>query len=199
MKSSVFVVVGLLLTGCASTVSPEPQSPVAGPWSRVMRLDWRAEVSVTFDCPEEAGEAGLPPGVEAIQGGCRIGGNLLQATSASILVRPKTPPDAPVAEIARSDVSRILGEQRRSRQLHTLIGSAIGLAFCAFAGLYGDRAHDLDFSGKVVATGMCVGGGAALGYLGGYLGDRDPPTLKLIYERPGPTTSRNSLVARGRR
>lgn len=183
MKRFLFVAAVLLFTGCVSSVSPRPQSPAVGPWSRVMRLDWRAEVSVTFDCPEEAGDAGLPPGVEAIQGGCRIGGNLLQATSASILVRPKTPPDAPVAEIARSDVSRILGEQRRSRQIPILIGAAIGTAFCAFAGLYGEG--DIVFSGKVFFTAICTGGGAAVGYLAS-LANRKPPTMKLIYERPGP-------------
>lgn len=188
MKRFLLVVLGLLLIGCVSTSVPPRVSPTADPWSRVVALERGTEVVVMIDCSDVMA---CGPIARATLEGDGVEGTAVEVNPASILVRPSIAGAAPIP-IARDVVTKLFVVKPNSKQEGMLIGAGIGLGFCAFAGLY-EEGIDIVFLGKLMFTAICAGGGAALGYLG----DRDPPALVLIYERPGPTASRRSLVARG--
>lgn len=168
----------LLLVACASTTVPPPVPATRDPWTRVMALQHGASVVVMVDRTDERL---CEPIAGSIIDDERVEGALSEVTADSLLVRSEVP-RAALVPLHRGMVQQLFLVKPSSHQEGALIGGAIGLALCSFAGLYGDRADDIVAWGKVLFTGMCVGGGAALGYLG----DSDPPSLVLIYERRAP-------------
>lgn len=187
MKRFSLVVTASLLAGCASAASPPPLPNADDPWTAVSALERGSNVVVVIDCFENR-----PPPCDLELSGVggersRLEGRLVEASASSVLLDVKSA-DGPPAPIARVDVTRIFVEEDETSHLGTLIGAAIGTGFCAFAGLYGEE--DFVFSAKLMFAAICTGGGAAIGYLA----DRDPPTTRLIYERPAgwPGISRRS-------
>jgi len=164
----------LFLVACASTTVPPPVPANRDPWTRVTALERGARVVVMVDCEAPAACQGLG---RSLIDGERVEGALSEVAAASVLVRPDARGASPVP-VARDIIEQLFLVKPGSHQEGVLIGSAIGFAFCAIAGLYDERA-DLVFAGMAMYTGVCVGGGAGIGYLA----DRDPPTLVLIYEQ----------------
>jgi hypothetical protein len=139
-----------------------------------MALERGTRVVVMVDCgaPASCDDLG-----RSLIDGERVEGALSEVAAASVLVRPEVRGAGPVP-VPRAIIDELFLVKAGSHQEGMLIGGAIGLAFCAIVGLYDERA-DLVFAGYAMYTGVCVGGGAGLGYLA----DNDPPTLIPIYER----------------
>jgi len=141
-----------------------------------MALRRGASVVVMIDCTDERL---CEPIAGSMIDGERVEGALSEVSADSLLVRSEVP-KAALVPLHRDMVERLFMVKPASRQKGVLIGSAIGMAICTFAGLYGGRASDFVPSVKVSFTALCVGGGAGLGYLA----ENDPATLVLLYEQP---------------
>ncbi|MGD8329880.1 MAG: hypothetical protein PVJ49_10625 [Acidobacteriota bacterium] len=138
-----------------------------------MALQHGASVVVMIDC---ADERLCEPIADSLIDGERVEGALSEVAADSLLVRSEVP-KAALVPLHRDMVDQLFLVKPSSHQEGVLIGSAIGLAFCTAAGLYGEE--DLLPAAKLLYTSVFVGGGGALGYLA----DSDPPTLALIYEQ----------------
>lgn len=176
MKRLLLVFAGLLLAGCAS-IRPAPAVvPSVDSWGAVTTLGRGDEVIVVVGCVGGESVACAPGEAAATDDTSRVVGTLAEVSASAVFVRLREAHGT--ASIARADVVRLFVVERESRVTHTLIGAAIGAGVCAAAGLYGEG--DIVFSGKLMLTGICAGGGAGLGYLANV----DPETLRLAYERP---------------
>jgi hypothetical protein len=77
-------------------------------------------------------------------------------------------------DVEESDTPIIIG---------ALIGLGAGLGMCALAGVFGE--DDFNAFGKMLFTGVCAGGGAALGYLIDRNRNQpsEPPERRRIFQR----------------
>lgn len=179
MRRVSFIVLAVILAGCASTIPPPPSSLPSDPWNTVTAIERGTEVVVHGRCPEDETDSCPPDDAVATAAGYRLEGSLAEASAASILVAPRSR-DAQPIPVSRASVTRVFIEESNSNLKGILLGTVTGLAVCAVAGVYHEPDHgSLLLSGTAMLTYACAGGGATIGYFA----DRDPPTLVLVYER----------------
>lgn len=179
MKRCPVILALLVLGGCASVSAKAPSPPTVppDPWGAVMALD-RGTAVIVIVASSDRADTAHPEGATIIDGGYRLAGTLAEVNAGGILVRPEFSLAEPSA-VPRQALARLFVREQPSitRGVAALIGGGAGIGLCAAAGLYGEE--DIVFSGKVMISGMCGGGGALIGY---FL-PRKPPTPKLVYSR----------------
>lgn len=170
-----FLILCSAIAGCAGAAPPVSVAG-ADTWAPVTKLDRPADVVVHVD-PSAVAAATERFESTADADVYRIEGTLADATDTGLLLRGGSASAGPI-EIARTDVVRIFVLEQESRWGYVLIGSVAGFGVCVLGGLLGET--DVAFMSEPRWATVCAGGGAGIGFLA----NRDPATLQLVYERP---------------